>query len=68
LPSRSPAQRPGPIEIRGSGTLTFRSIRETPAINRSSSTIVITGEPAEDFRARMTPTLDLATDEARAIL
>ena len=64
------ARRPGPVEIRGSGnsTLTFRCIPEVPAINRSSMTISITGEPAGDYAAQMMPHLDLATDEAKAFL
>jgi hypothetical protein len=53
-------RQPGPIEIRGSGdsTLIFRVIPEVPAINRSSMTISITGEPL----------LELAIDEAKAFL
>src|SRR5271166_6578437 len=60
-PSLSPAWRPGPVEIRGSGdsTLTFRCIPEIPAIKRSSMTISITGEPTGDYSSRM-PQLDLA--------
>ena len=66
----SPARRPGPIEIRGrgDGTLTFRCIPEVPAINRSSMTISITGEPTEDDSPQMRPRLDLTTDEAKAFL
>ena len=66
----SPARRPGPVEIRGNGdsTLTFRCIPEVPAINRSSMTISITGEPTGDDSTRMMPHLDLATDEAKAFL
>jgi hypothetical protein len=69
-PAPSPVRRPGPVEIRGSGdsTLVFRVIPEVPAINRSSMTISITGEPAGDHSARMMPHLDLATDEAKAFL
>jgi hypothetical protein len=69
-PSLSPARRPGPIEIRGSGNsvLTFRCIPEVPAINRSSMTISITGEPTGDDFPQMMPYLDLATDEAKAFL
>jgi hypothetical protein len=69
-PAVSPARRPGPVEIRGSGdsALTFRVIPEVPAINRSSMTIAITGEPAGDSSARMMPHLELATDEAKAFL
>ena len=64
------ARRPGQVEIRGSGnsTLTFRCIPEVPAINRSSMTISITGEPTEDDSPRVMPHLDLATDEAKAFL
>jgi hypothetical protein len=63
----SPARRPGPVEIRGFGnsTLAFRAMPEIPAINRSSMTISVTGEPAQD--AGM-PHLDLSTDEAKAFL
>jgi len=59
----------GPIELRGDGdsTLTFRCIPEVPAINRSSMTISITGEPTGNT-ARMAPHLDLAIDEAKAFL
>ena len=66
----SPVRRPGPVEIHGSGnlTLTFRCIPEVPAINRSSLTISITGEPTADYSPRTTPYLDLATDEAKAFL
>jgi len=69
-PSLSPARRPGPIEIRGSGNnvLTFRCIPEVPAINRSSLTISITGEPTEGDSPQIMPYLDLATDEAKAFL
>jgi hypothetical protein len=69
-PSPPPARRPGPVELRGNGgsTLTFRCIPEVPAINRSSMTISITGEPTGDYSARMVPHLDLATDEAKAFL
>jgi hypothetical protein len=69
-PSLSPARRPGPVEIRGSGTsvLTLRVIPEVPAINRSSMTISITGEPAGDHSPQTMPHLDLATDEAKAFL
>jgi hypothetical protein len=73
LPAPSPAlstRRPGPVEIRGSGdsALIFRPIPEIPAINRSSMTISITGEPTGGASTRMLPLLDLATDEARAFL
>lgn len=63
-------RRPGPIAIRGGGdsTLVFQVIPEVPAINRSSMIISITGEPSEDYSARMMPHFDLATDEARAFL
>jgi hypothetical protein len=66
----APPRRPGPVEIRGSGdsTLTFRSIPEIPAINRSSMTISITGEPTGDYSPQMMPVLDLATDKAKAFL
>ena len=69
-PLLSPARRPGPVEIRGTGdtTLTFRAIPEIPAINRSSMTISITGEPAGDYSPQMMPHLDLATDKAKAFL
>jgi hypothetical protein len=69
-PSLLPARRPGPVEIRGSGnsTLTFRAIPEIPAINRSSMTISITGEPTGDFSPQTMPYLDLAVDEAKAFL
>ena len=69
-PLPPPARRPGPVELRGSGdsTLTFRCIPEVPAINRSSMTISITGEPTGDASTQMMPHLDLATDEARAFL
>src|ERR1700704_5628931 len=69
-PTLSPARRPGPIEIRGSGNsaLTFRCIAEVPAINRSSMTISITGEPTGDDSIRTMPYLDVATDEAKAFL
>ena len=67
--SRSPARRPGPVEIRGSGdsTLTFRCIPEIPAIKRSSMTISITGESTTDASPQK-PHLDLAIDEAKAFL
>jgi hypothetical protein len=69
-PPLAPARRPGPVEIRGSGdsTLTFRSIPELPAINRSSMTISITGEPSGDYSPQMMPHLDLTTDKAKAFL
>ena len=69
-PTLSPARRPGPVEIRGSGdsTLTFRSIPEIPAINRSRMTISVTGEPTGDHSPRMISHLDLSTDEAKAFL
>ena len=67
--SRSPARRPGPVEIRGSGdsTLTFRCIPEIPAIKRSSMTISITGDSTADASPQK-PHLDLAIDEAKAFL
>jgi hypothetical protein len=67
-PAPSPARRPGPVEIRGSGNsaLTFQAIPEIPAINRSSLTISITGEPTRS--TQMMPHLDLATDQAKAFL
>jgi hypothetical protein len=67
-PALSPARRPGPVEIRGSGNsaLTFQAIPEIPAINRSSLTISITGEPTRS--TQMMPHLDLATDQAKAFL
>lgn len=69
-PAPSPARRPGPFEIRGDGdsTLTFRVIPEVPAINRSSMTISITGDPTGDYSPQTMPHLDLATDEAKAFL
>jgi len=69
-PAPSTARRPGPIDIRGAGdsTLTFRCIPEVPAINRSSMTISITGEPTGHDFTRTTPHLDLAIDEAKAFL
>jgi hypothetical protein len=71
-PSSAPstARRPGPIDIRGAGdsTLTFRCIPEVPAINRSSMTISITGEPTGDDSPPMLPQLHLAIDEAKAFL
>jgi hypothetical protein len=69
-PPPAPAWRPGPVEFRGSGNsiLTFRSIPEIPAINRSSLTISITGEPTGDFASRMMPHLDLAADKAKLFL
>jgi len=69
-PSPVPARRPGPVEIRGGGNsiLTFRCIPEIPAINRSSMTISITGEPAGDYSPRIIPGLDLTTDQAKAFL
>jgi hypothetical protein len=69
-PSPPPARRPGPVEIRGSGNLAliFRAIPEIPAINRSSMTISITGEPTGDYPPQMTPHLDLTADEAKAFL
>jgi hypothetical protein len=69
-PQQSPARRPGPVEIRGSGDsiLIFRAIPEVPAINRSSMTIWIAGEPAGDASSRVRPHFDLATDEAKAFL
>jgi len=70
LPMPSPARRPGPVEIRGFGnsTLTFRAIPEIPAINRSSMTISITGEPTGDYSPQTMPHLHLATDKAKAFL
>ena len=69
-PSQSTTRRPGPIEIRSSGdsSLTFRVIPEVPAINRSSMTISITGEPTGDYCPRTMPHIDLAIDEAKAFL
>jgi hypothetical protein len=69
-PPLAPARRPGPIEILGSGNsiLTFRCIPEVPAINRSSMTISIAGEPMGNPSLRTMPLLDLATDEAKAFL
>jgi hypothetical protein len=69
-PAPSPARRPGPVKIRGSSdsTLTFRCIPEIPAINRSSMTISITGEPTGDYSPQMIPHLDLPTDKAKAFL
>ena len=69
-PLPSPARRPGPIEIRGRGksTLTFRCIPEVPAINRSSMTISVTGEPTQGGLTQVVPCLDLSTDEAKAFL
>jgi hypothetical protein len=69
-PLPAPARRPGPVDIRGSGTstLTFRVIPEIPAINRSSMTISITGEPTGDYSPQTMPHLDLATDKAKAFL
>ena len=66
----SSAMRPGPIEIRGSDncTLTFRSIPEIPAINRSSMIISITGEPTGSCSLRRTLHLHLTTGEAEAFL
>jgi hypothetical protein len=46
----------------------FRVIPEIPAINRSSMTISITGEPTGDYSRQMIPHLDLATDTAKAFL
>jgi hypothetical protein len=65
-PAPSPAWRPGPVEIHGDdhSILTFRVIPEVPAINRSSMTISIAGEPVD----HMVPRLDLTTDEAKAFL
>ena len=67
--SLSPARRPGPVEIRGSGdsALTFRCNPEIPAIKRSSMTISITGEQTGDHSPQM-PHLDLTTDQAKAFL
>src|SRR4029077_13198062 len=66
----STARRPGPIDIRGAGdsTLTFRCIPEVPAINRSSMTISITGEPTGDASRPMLPQLYLAIEDAKAFL
>jgi hypothetical protein len=65
-----PARRPGPVEIRGSdnSTLTFRSIPEIPAINRSSMIISITCEPTGSCSLRRTLHLHLTTGEAGAFL
>jgi hypothetical protein len=70
FPPPAPVRRPGPVAIRGAGDsiLTFRAIPEIPAINRSSLTISITGEPVGDRSAQMTPRLDLTTDQAKAFL
>ena len=75
LPSPVPAllaqaRRPGPVEIRGIGNsiVTFRAIPEIPAINRSSMTISITGDPAGDYSPQTTPHLDVSTDDAKAFL
>lgn len=69
-PAPSTARRPGPVDIRGAGdsTLTFRCIPEVPAINRSSMTISITGEPTGDDSPPMLPQLHLAIDDAKAFL
>lgn len=69
-PSFSPARQSGPIEVRGSddGILIVRVIPEVPAINRSSLTILIRGEPAMDERHKGMPRLDLAIDEAKLFL
>jgi len=69
-PALAPARRPGPVEFRGFGniTLTFRAIPEIPAINRSSMTISITGEPTGDYSPQMMPHLDLSTDDAKTFL
>jgi hypothetical protein len=69
-PALSPVSRPGPVEIRGSGdsTLTFRTIPEIPAINRSSMTISVTGDPKGDHSPEMMLHLDLATDQAKTFL
>jgi hypothetical protein len=77
LPSHAPemspplaqARRPGPVEIRSGGdsTLTFRTIPEIPAINRSRMTISIGGEPTSDYSSQMAH-LDLTTDQAKAFL
>ena len=69
-PSLSPARRPGPVEFRGSGNcvLTLRVIPEVPAINRSSMTISITGEPTGDHSPRTMLLLHLTTDDAKAFL
>lgn len=65
----SQARTPGPVEIGGSGdTLTFRCIPEVPAINRSSMTISITGEPTAAASIQVKPHLHLAIDEAKAFL
>jgi hypothetical protein len=64
--SAPPARQSGPVEIRGDrdGTITFRCIRELPAIHRASMTISVTSETARDGP----PLLDLAADEAKAFL
>jgi hypothetical protein len=69
-PPAAPARRSGAVEICGSGNsiLTFRSIPEIPAINRSSMTISVFGEPTGDFSPHTMPHLDLATDKAKAFL
>jgi hypothetical protein len=66
----SPAPRPGPIEIRGDGdsNLRFRTIPEIPAINRSSMTISIIGEPTGEYSPQTKAHLDLETDKAKAFL
>ena len=70
VPPLPSVRRPGPVEIRGAGdsTLIFRCIPEIPAINRSSMTISIIGEPMEDYSRSKMPHLDLATDKAKAFL
>jgi hypothetical protein len=69
-PSLPPVRQPGPIEIGGSGdsALIFRCIAEVPAINRSSMTISITGEPTGSDATWAAPHLELTTDEAKAFL
>src|SRR5579871_6004245 len=69
-PSLLSMRRPGPIEIRGGGdsVLTLRCIPEIPAINRSSMTISITGEPAGSDATGAVAQLELSTDEAKAFL
>jgi hypothetical protein len=66
----TPVRRTGPVELRGGGssTLAFRCIPEIPAINRSSMTISITGEPTGHWSPQMLPHIELATDKAKAFL
>jgi hypothetical protein len=69
-PSQLGPGQAGPIEIRGNGVgvLTFRVIPEVPAINRSSMTVSITGEPTGDDCAHLPTRLDFATDKAKTFL